>query len=96
MELLYSEDTFKILIERLNDLQPEPIKALEQQSGLTRPTITKFLSGALLRKGNQMQLLECTLKLIEEGQKKRKELIQRGRRIIQTELEFEQEKQLGS
>ncbi len=91
MRKMHTEKHLGVLLKRLKDLHADPIKELGKRSGFTRPTICKYLSGDNLRPANQAKLIEITLDIIEEGQEKRKSLIQRSRRIIQLELELEQE-----
>ena len=88
---MYTHKHLQLLLKRLWDLHVDPIKELGSRSGLTRPTVCKFLNGQELRPVNQSRLIEISLDIIEEGQAKRKALIQRSRQIIQFELELEQD-----
>lgn len=85
---MYTKKEFEEQLETLYNYYKEPIHKLVERSGLTRPTVTKFLEGNTLRSYNQDKLIEAVIKLNEEAQEKRRSLQERGKRIIQLELEL--------
>lgn len=85
---MYTKKEFEEQLETLYNYYKEPIHKLVERSGLTRPTVTKFLEGNTLRSYNQDKLIEAVINLNEEAQEKRRSLQERGKRIIQLELEL--------
>jgi hypothetical protein len=83
---MYTKKEFEEQLETLYNYYKEPIHKLVERSGLTRPTVTKFLEGKTLRSYNQDTLIEAVIKMNEEAQIKRRSLQERGRRVIQLEL----------
>ncbi|WP_062055960.1 hypothetical protein [Aquimarina longa] len=83
---MYTKKEFNEQLKTLYTYYKEPIDQLAERSGLSRPTVTKFLEGNALRSYNQDKLIEAVLKMNEEAQAKRKSLQERGKRIIQLEL----------
>ncbi|TPN87168.1 MULTISPECIES: hypothetical protein [Aquimarina] len=91
---MYTKKEFEEQLETLYNYYKEPIHKLVERSGLTRPTVTKFLEGNTLRSYNQDKLIEAVIKMNEEAQEKRRSLQQRGKRIIQLELELADEEHI--
>ena len=92
---MYTKKEFEQQLETLYNYYVAPIHELVKRSGLTRPTVTKFLEGHTLRSYNQDKLIEAVIKMNEEAQEKRRSLQQRGKRIIQFELELVEEDKIG-
>jgi len=85
---MYTKKEFNDQLKTLYKYYKEPIKDLAVRSGLTRPTVVKFLEGNRLRSYNQDTLIEAVILLNEEALEKRKALQQRGKRVRQLELEL--------
>ncbi|WP_025663330.1 hypothetical protein [Aquimarina megaterium] len=83
---MYTKKEFEEQLETLYNYYAAPIHKLVERSGLTRPTVTKFLEGKTLRSYNQDTLIEAVIKMNEEAQVKRRSLQERGKRVIQLEL----------
>lgn len=91
---MYTKKEFEQQLKTLYSYYKEPVHQLVERSGLTRPTIYKFLEGRTLRSYNQDTLIEVVIKMNEEAQVKRKSLQERGRRVIQLELELAEGKNI--
>ncbi len=91
---MYTKKEFDEQLETLYNYYKEPIHKLVELSGLTRPTVSKFLEGNTLRSYNQDKLIEAVIKMNEEAQEKRRSLQERGKRIIQLELELSEGEQI--
>lgn len=85
---MYTKKEFKEQLETLYGYYKEPIHELATRSNLTRPTVTKFLEGHRLRSYNQDKLIDVVIGMNEEAQAKRKSMQDRGKRVIQLELEL--------
>lgn len=85
---MYTKKEFKTQLEMLYYYYKEPVKELIDRSGFTHPTVRKFLKGNALRTYNQDVLIEVVIKMNEEAVEKRRSLQQRGKRVIQLELEL--------
>lgn len=92
---MYTKKEFDEQLETLYNYYKEPVHKLVELSGLTRPTVSKFLEGNTLRSYNQDKLIEAVIKMNEEAQEKRRSLQERGKRIIQLELELAEGEQIG-
>ncbi len=92
---MYTKKEFEQQLKTLYDYYNEPIHKLIKRTGLTRPTVMRFLKGKILRSYNQDKLIEAVIKMNEEAQEKRRSLQERGKRIQQLELELGDGEHIG-
>ena len=79
---MYSEEQFKKQIKLLHDFYRNPVKQLAEISGLSRPTVERYLAGVPLRMYNQDILYKSVLKMKEEAIAYQKTLTKRGDKIF--------------
>ncbi|WP_281989757.1 hypothetical protein [Aquimarina aggregata] len=85
---MYTKEEFKEQTDLFYSYYKEPIKLLMDRSGLAKPTVWKFLNGKSLRTYNQDKLIECVVALNEMAVAKRQALRDRGKKVIQLELQL--------
>lgn len=93
---MYTKKEFEEQLNTFYSYYKEAIHELTKRSGFTRPTVTKFMEGNTLRSVNQDILIELVIKMNEEAQEKRRSLQQRGRCIMQLELELTENERIGN
>ena len=91
---MYTKKEFDQQLKTLYRYYKEPIHQLVERSGLTRPTVNKFLKGVALRGYNQDKLIEAVIRMNEEALKKRNTLRERGAHVVQLEFQLDQRDRL--
>lgn len=87
---MYTKREFDRQLETLCKYYEAPIHRLMERTGLTRPTVQKFLNGYQLRAYNQDKLIETVIQMNEEALKKRESLQKRGQEVVQLDFQLNQ------
>jgi len=68
---MYLQEEIKAITGKMTKLYDNPITVITEESGFSRPTVSKFYNLQSLRPGNIEKLYDTCLELIEKKEKKR-------------------------
>ncbi len=85
---MYTEKEFRTQLRMLYYYYQDPSEQLIKRSGLSHPTVRKFLRRQRLRPYNLDILIGEVIKMNEEALARRRSLLERGKQVVRLESEL--------
>lgn len=74
---MYLQEDIKVVIQKMEKIFDSPVGIISDQTGLSRPTVSKFFHLQVLKPSSVEIIYENCLDLIEEKENKRKKIMER-------------------
>ena len=80
---MYQTEEIKTITRKMIKLFDSPVSLVATESGLSRPTVSKFFNRKSIRPSSQELLYDVCLELIEKKENKRRSNLQKEDRLNQ-------------